>query len=167
VDDVATVADESELDSFGGDLIASTSCWRSLLDLRRLRPVSVSTGADIGSQMRVFKVRSRLLRPKVPGSPNEAKIEIRKRELAATVQKALKVGASLEAREAGRKAFSEFMKFVTDPTHTEESPKSVVNQARVVRKMPFSRLRSTLRRLRKDEPKLLEQEDKTEPQNSR
>jgi hypothetical protein len=38
---------------------------------------------------------------------------LRKKELLCVIQSALRVGADLSAREAGRKAFSEFMKLET------------------------------------------------------
>jgi len=44
----------------------------------------------------------------------EASIAGRRKELAALIQAALKVGADLASREAGRRAFSEFMKLVPD-----------------------------------------------------
>jgi hypothetical protein len=59
----------------------------------------------------------RISRTKVePGSMKltsddvEASIAGRRRELAALIQAGLKVGADLSAREAGRRAFTEFMK---------------------------------------------------------
>jgi hypothetical protein len=42
----------------------------------------------------------------------EASLAGRRKELAALIQAALKVGSDLSAREAGRRAFAEFMKLV-------------------------------------------------------
>lgn len=48
----------------------------------------------------------------VPVPDAEASIAGRRKELAALIQAALKVGADLSTRDAGRRAFSEFMKLV-------------------------------------------------------
>jgi hypothetical protein len=44
----------------------------------------------------------------------QTSIQGRKRELSALIQSALKVGADLAAREAGRRAYSEFIKLDRD-----------------------------------------------------
>ena len=44
----------------------------------------------------------------------QTSIEGRKRELGALIQAALKVGADLSAREAGRRAYAEFVKLDRD-----------------------------------------------------
>lgn len=63
----------------------------------------------------------RISRTKVPTSdialpPEgvETSLAARRRKLAGQIQAALKVGADLPAREAGRRAFSEFMKLLPE-----------------------------------------------------
>ncbi len=56
----------------------------------------------------------------------EASIVGRRRELASLIQAGLKVGADLSAREAGRRAFAEFMKLMpaTEPPGRVAGPTS-------------------------------------------
>jgi hypothetical protein len=62
--------------------------------------------------MKIFRTRRELRRLPVAETKTEA--EARITELAVAVQSALKVGAAVEAREAGRRAFAELMKILTD-----------------------------------------------------
>jgi hypothetical protein len=48
----------------------------------------------------------------LPADSAEASMAGRRKELAALIQAALKVGSDLPAREAGRRAFAEFMKLM-------------------------------------------------------
>jgi hypothetical protein len=50
----------------------------------------------------------------LPPGDVQASIEGRKKELGALIQAALKVGADLAAREAGRRAYAEFVKLDRD-----------------------------------------------------
>jgi hypothetical protein len=54
-----------------------------------------------------------------PASVMQPMIMDRRKELIAAVQAALKVGAGLGAREAGRRAFSEFLKLGKDGAATD------------------------------------------------
>jgi hypothetical protein len=60
--------------------------------------------------------RDKLLSDPIQIAPEEVQSSIggRKKELAALIQGALKVGADLSAREAGRRAFAEFVKLTPD-----------------------------------------------------
>jgi hypothetical protein len=51
---------------------------------------------------------------RLPPDHIEASIEGRKKELGLLIQAALKVGADLAAREAGRRAYAEFVKLDRD-----------------------------------------------------
>jgi hypothetical protein len=51
---------------------------------------------------------------RLPTADIQSSIEGRKRELGALIQAALKVGADLAAREAGRRAYAEFVKLDKD-----------------------------------------------------
>jgi hypothetical protein len=50
----------------------------------------------------------------LPAADIQASIEGRKKELGVLIQAALKVGADLAAREAGRRAYAEFVKLDKD-----------------------------------------------------
>jgi hypothetical protein len=60
--------------------------------------------------------RDKLLSDPIRLPPEEVETSIagRKKELGALIQAALKVGADLAAREAGRRAFAEFVKLDRD-----------------------------------------------------
>jgi hypothetical protein len=65
--------------------------------------------------MRISRAKIQKIEPsdiKLVPEDAEQSLAGRRQELAALIQAALKVGADLSAREAGRRAFSEFMKLV-------------------------------------------------------
>ncbi|WP_284947757.1 hypothetical protein [Acidisoma cladoniae] len=72
-------------------------------------------------------------------------------ELAAIVQKALRVGAAIEARDAGRKAFAELTKFLSYSTQ-REAPSTLVEVVDIEKTARVSGLRTAMRRLRKGTP---------------
>jgi hypothetical protein len=70
--------------------------------------------------MRISRDKSLSDPIRLPPTEIPTSIEGRKRELGALIQAALKVGADLAAREAGRRAYAEFIKLDRDlqPTPT-------------------------------------------------
>ena len=64
--------------------------------------------------MRISRDKSLSDPIRLPPGHIEASIEGRKRELGLLIQAALKVGADLAAREAGRRAYAEFVKLDRD-----------------------------------------------------
>ena len=64
--------------------------------------------------MRISRDKSLTDPIRLPPSDIQRSIEGRKKELGALIQAALKVGADLSAREAGRRAYAEFAKLDRD-----------------------------------------------------
>jgi hypothetical protein len=64
--------------------------------------------------MRISREKSLSDPIELPPPDLQTSIEGRKKELGALIQAALKVGADLSAREAGRRAYAEFVKLDRD-----------------------------------------------------
>lgn len=64
--------------------------------------------------MRISRDKAQLAGIELPAEEIEASLHNRKKELAALIQAALKVGADYPARESGRKALAELMKMDPD-----------------------------------------------------
>jgi hypothetical protein len=120
--------------------------------------------------MRMFRIRRELRRSLVAESETDAEAEARIIELAVTVQSALRVGAAVEAREAGRRAFAELMKFLAHHSKPEGPSTRAPKKAKVASVDATARvsgLRTALRRRRKSKSTTVEQEDRTGSPKSR